>query len=122
MYDNVEGDIKLNEFYGEFDLEKNQIIEDSLQGKAQIDGAKIRFHKDVDIITTKSLDITFEKNKLQLNLIEPIFKGKKLDGSYVAIHDIASAANGAVEVNIKTNSKLDKDLKYKLLLKFIEEI
>ena len=110
MYDNVEGDLKLQEFYGEFDLEKNQIIEESLQGKAQIDAAKIRFHKDLDVITTKNLDVTFENNKLQLNLIEPIFKGKKLDGSYVAIHNIASLENGAVEVNIKANSKLDKDI------------
>jgi hypothetical protein len=110
MYDNVEGELKLQEFYGEFDLEKNQIIEESLQGKAQIDAAKIRFHKDLDVITTKSLDITFDNNKLLLNLIEPIFKGKNLDGSYVAIHDIASSQNGSVEVSIKANSKLDKDI------------
>jgi hypothetical protein len=110
MYDNVEGDLKLQEFYGEFDLEKNQIIEESLQGKAQIEAAKIRFHKDVDVITTKSLDVTFANSKLQLNLIEPIFKGKKLDGSYVAIHNIASSLDGEVEVNIKANSKLDKDI------------
>jgi hypothetical protein len=110
MYDNVEGDIKLQEFYGEFDLEKNQIIIESLQGKARIEGAKIRFHKDVDIINTKSLDISFKDNNLQLDLIEPIYKDKKLDGSYVSIHDIASAENGEVEVNIKANSKLDKDV------------
>ncbi|MBP7769582.1 MAG: AsmA-like C-terminal domain-containing protein [Aliarcobacter sp.] len=110
MYDNVEGEFKLKEFYGEFDLEKNQIIEESLVGKAQINSAKIRFHKDVDIIETKSLDVSFKNNKLQLDLIEPIFKGKKLDGSYVAIHNIASSQEGEVEVNIKAESKLDKDI------------
>ena len=31
MYDNVTGDFKLNWFYGEFDLNKNEIIEKSLQ-------------------------------------------------------------------------------------------
>ena len=43
MYDNVEGDIKLQEFYGEYDIKNNQILENTLQGKAQIDKAKIRF-------------------------------------------------------------------------------
>ncbi len=110
MYDNVEGDIKLQEFYGEYDLKNNHIIEDSLQGKAQIKEAKIRFHKDVDIVNTKSLDISFKNNKLHFDLIEPIFKNKKLDGSFVTIHNLTSEKDGQVDVFLKTNSKLDKDI------------
>lgn len=110
MYDNVEGDIKLQEFYGEFDLKKNEIIENSLEGKAQIKDAKIRFHKDVDIVNTKSLDISFKNNKLHFDLIEPIFKNKKLDGSFVTIHNLTSEKDGQVDVFLKTNSKLDKDI------------
>lgn len=110
MYDNVEGDIKLQEFYGEYNLKKNEIIEDSLQGKAQINGAKIRFHKDVDIVNTKELNISFKNNALDFELIEPIFKGKKLDGSYVTIHNLASEKNGQVDVFLKTQSKLDEDI------------
>ena len=110
MYDNVEGDIKLQEFYGEYDLKNNHIIEDSLQGKAQIKEAKIRFHKDVDIVNTKSLDISFKNNKLHFDLIEPIFKNKKLDGSFVTIHNLTSEKDGQVDVFLKTSSKLDKDI------------
>ena len=110
MYDNVEGDIKLQEFYGEYDLKKNEIIEDSLQGKAQIKEAKIRFHKDVDIVNTKNLDISFKNNALHFDLIEPIFKDKKLDGSFVTIHNIASEKNGQVDVFLKTQSMLDNDI------------
>lgn len=110
MYDNVEGDIKLQEFYGEYDLKKNQIVEDSLQGKAQIKEAKIRFHKDVDVVNTTNLDISFKNNKLHFDLIEPIFRGKKLDGSFVTIHDIASEKNGQVDVFLKTESMLDNDI------------
>ena len=110
MYDNVEGDIKLQEFYGEYDLKNNQIIEDSLQGKAQIKEAKIRFHKDIDIVNTKSLDISFKDNKLHFDLIEPIFKDKKLDGSYVTIHNLTSEKDGQVDVFLKTNTKLDQDI------------
>ena len=110
MYDNVQGEMKLNEFYGEFDLEKNQIIEKSLEGKAQIIGAKIRFHEKVDVINTKSLDVSFKDDKLHFDLIEPRFKGKNIDGSFVTIFNLTSLEKGRVDVNIKTVDKLDKDI------------
>ena len=66
MYDNVKGDIKIEELYAEYDLINNHIIENSIQGKAQIKDAKIRFHKDVDAVNTKSLDIFFKDNRLHL--------------------------------------------------------
>ena len=46
MYDNVQGDIKLQEFYGEYDLKNNQVLENTLQGKAQIKDGKIRFNNE----------------------------------------------------------------------------
>lgn len=110
MYDNVKGDIKIEGLYAEYDLINNHIIENSIQGKAQIKDAKIRFHKDVDVVDTKSLDIYFKDNKLHFNLIEPIFKDKKLDGSFVVINNLTSEKNGQVDVFLKTNSKLDKDI------------
>lgn len=110
MYDNVKGDIKIEGLYAEYDLINNQILENSIQGKAQIKDAKIRFHKDVDVVNTKSLDIFFKDNKLHFNLIEPIFKDKKLDGSFVLINNLTSEKNGQVDVFLKTNSKLDKDI------------
>ena len=47
---------------------------------------------------------------LHFNLIEPIYKNKSLEGSYVTIHHLTSEKNGEVEVNIKANTKLDKDI------------
>ena len=110
MYDNVKGDIKIEELYAEYDLINNHIIENSIQGKAQIKDAKIRFHKDVDAVNTKSLDIFFKDNRLHFNLMEPMFKDKKLDGSFVLINNLTSEKNGQVDVFLKTNSKLDKDI------------
>ena len=110
MYDNVKGDIKIEELYAEYDLINNHIIENSIQGKAQIKDAKIRFHKDVDAVNTKSLDIFFKDNRLHFNLMEPMFKDKKLDGSFVVINNLTSEKNGQVDVFLKTNSKLDKDI------------
>ena len=126
MYDNVEGDIKLQEFYGEYDLKNNHIIESSLEGKAQIKEAKIRFHKDVDVVNTKSLDISFKNDKLDFNLIEPTFKNKSLAGSYVTIHNLTSEEKGQVDVFIKADSKLDKDIldilkAYKINLPLIQK-
>lgn len=126
MYDNVQGDIKLQEFYGEYDLKNNHIIESSLQGKAQIKEAKIRFHKDVDVVNTKSLDISFKNDKLDFNLIEPTFKNKSLAGSYVTIHNLTSQEKGQVDVFIKADSKLDKDIldilkAYKINLPLIQK-
>ena len=126
MYDNVEGDISLKEFYGEFDLEKKEIIEESLRGKAQIDKAKIRFHKDVDIVNTKSLNVLFKNNQLHFELVEPVFKNKTLDGSYVTIHNLASEKDGIVDVYLKTNSMLDNDIlgilkAYKINLPLIQK-
>ena len=42
---------------------------------------KIRFHNEVDVVNTKSLDISCKNDELHFNLIEPDFKDKKLDGS-----------------------------------------
>ncbi|AXX89723.1 AsmA family protein (DUF3971 domain) [Arcobacter suis CECT 7833] len=110
MYDNVQGDIKIEGLYAEYDLENNHIIEDSISGRAQIKDAKIRFHNNVDVVNTKSLDISFYKDRLHFDLIEPMFKEKSLDGSFVTIHNLTSEKNGQVDVFLKTNSKLDKDI------------
>ena len=126
MYDNVEGDIKLQEFYGEYDLKNNQVLENTLQGKAQIKDGKIRFNNEVDTINTKSIDISFKNDELHFDLIEPLFKDKKLDGSYVTIHNLTSQEKGQVDVFIKTDSKLDKDVldilkAYKINLPLIQK-
>ena len=108
MYDNVEGNLELKEFYGSFDLEKNKIIEKSLNGRAVIKDAKIKFHKNAKKIATKQIDVGFEDNKLTLDLIEPVYENIKIDGSYVHINNIASSKNGNVIVNIEAKkAKLD---------------
>lgn len=110
MYDNVKGDISIKNFYGEFDLEKNEIIEKSLKGNALINQAKIKFHKDVDEIITKNVEVSFENDTLHFSLIEPKFKDKDISGSFVTIHNLTSGEKGEVEVDIRTNNRLDEDI------------
>ena len=106
MYDNVDGKLQLNEFYGSFDLEKNKIIEKSLYGKAVIKDAKIKFNENLEQINTKQIDIDFKNSKLSLNLIQPVFRNIKMDGSYVHINNITSLENGNVVVNIEAKKAI----------------
>ena len=108
MYDNVKGKLQLKEFYGSFDLEKNQIIEKSLYGNAVIKNAKIKFHKNAKEISTKQIDVSFKDDKLKLELVKPVYEKINIDGSYVHIDNLTSEKNGVVEVNIKASkAKLD---------------
>jgi len=107
MYDNVKGNIKLDEFYGQVDLVKKAVIEKSLRGKAHIDKAKIEFHKDAKKIDTKRVDVTYEKDRLSFNLIKPVYEGIKIDGSNVVINNLTSEQKGEVVVDIRATAKLD---------------
>lgn len=107
MYDNVKGNLRLEEFYGKVDLVKEKIIEKSLQGKATIDKAKIRFHKDVKTVDTKKINVVYKKDTLSFDLVEPKYDGIDLKGSNVVINNLTSEQQGEVVVNIKANAKLD---------------
>lgn len=110
MYDNIQGDISLKDFYGEFDLEHNQILLDTLEGNAIIDNAKIRFHKDLKTVDTKSVEIKFHNNNLSFKLNEPKYADILIDGSSVVINNLTSAKDGEVIIDIKANSKLDEEV------------
>ena len=111
MYDNIEGKIQLNELYGSFDLEKNQIIGKSLLGKAVIKDAKIQFNKNLSKVQAKQINLLFKNDTLSLNLIEPTYNKVKIDGSSVVINNLSSGKEGEVLVNIKApKAKLDNKI------------
>ena len=107
MYENVLGPIKLNQFTGKYDLIKNELDLNSLNGKATIKKAQITFHKDVETIKTSKIDVTFNNGNLTFILDNPTFKDISIDGSFVKIENLASNENGKVIVHIKTNHRLD---------------
>jgi hypothetical protein len=110
MYDNVKGDITLKEFYGSYDLKNNKVLMKSLNGKASISNAKISFHKDVEALDVKQVDINYDNDELSFNLIEPKYKKTAMDGSNVIIHNLTSLNKGEVEINIKAKTTLNKDI------------
>lgn len=110
MYDNVKGEFKVDWFYGEFDLEKNILLEKSLQGKAHIKDAQIKYHKDLETIKTTSVDVVYKKGNLDFYLQNPIYKAKSLENSFVSLKNLIDEDNGLVEVNIFAKTKLDNDI------------
>jgi len=110
MYDNVKGPIKLNEFSGVYNLTKNMIEEDSLNGTATIDKGQIKFHKDVEPIMTQKIDVAFINGNLLFNLDKPRYKNIKIDGSYVKIENLVSQKKGKVIVSIKMKQRLDENV------------
>lgn len=110
MYENVTGDFKLDWFYGEYDLLKNEIIEKSLEGEAHIKNAKIMFHKNIDKIITQNIKVKFENDTLHFDLIDGKFKDKNLVNSYVTVKKLTNEIDGVVDVNIQTKTKFDNDI------------
>ena len=111
MYDNVKGDIKLDYLYGEVDVEKKELIQKSLYGKAKVKRAKIKFHKSLKPVVTKNVDIDFKKGNLSFNLKEPKYEDIDINGSTVVIENLISKDTGVVKVNIKSEKiRLNNDV------------
>jgi len=110
IYDNVVGDFKLDWLYGEFDLKKQKLIFKSLQGNAHIKDAKIRFHPSLKQINTSSVKVNYKNDTLRFDLINPKYKNKNLDNSFVEIQNLTNKDKGKVLVNIQTKASLDKDI------------
>ncbi|MGA1931319.1 AsmA-like C-terminal domain-containing protein [Arcobacter sp. YIC-464] len=126
MYDNVQADIKLEDFYGQVDLERKNVIEKSLKGTAKLFDAKINFQKGASTVDSKEVDLEFKNGNLHINLLKPKYEDVDIDGSFVVIRNLASQNNGVVEVNIKSQSKLNQTIldllkTYKIKIPLIQE-
>ncbi|MGM0518724.1 MAG: AsmA-like C-terminal domain-containing protein [Campylobacterota bacterium] len=111
MYDNVKGDIKLDFLYAEYDIQKKELIEKSLNGKAQVTDARVKFHKSLKPIVTKRVDIDFDKGDLSFDLKQPKYEQIDIQGSKVVIENLISREEGVVKVNIKSKKiRLNDDV------------
>ncbi|TLT06097.1 DUF3971 domain-containing protein [Aliarcobacter thereius] len=110
IYDNIKGEMRLEGFYGEFDLNNYTLDLSSLEGHASIKNAEIEFQKDIEKIKSRELKIKFEDNSLKIDLEDAFFKNKELKNSFVKINQISDSERGEVLINIETKSALDKDI------------
>lgn len=110
MYDNVEGKIKLNYLSGRIDLKKQLPIINSIKGQAFVENAKIRFNKDAKRVMTPRLTVNYENDTLSFDLEKPTYANSKLYGSRVYINNLTSLEKGVVNVDLKSDSKLDDNV------------
>ena len=104
----VANDYHLNEINGKVDLAKNDFYLNDLNATANAKNLLVKFEKGLPAVNVSEANITLKNSKLKFDLIAPVYKGKKLDGSNVAINNIFDEKNANLELFLKTNSIYDE--------------
>lgn len=110
IYDKVEGKLKLDWFYGEYDLKNDRFLDKTFEGEAHIKDAKIKFHKTLDPIYSSKVKIYFKDEKLSFDLLEAKYLNKELSKAFVLVNDLKDEKEGKVLLNIETLSSLDEEV------------
>ena len=104
----VADDYHLNEINGKADLKKNDLFLNELNATANAKNLLVKFDKGLPAVNVAEANITLNNSKLKFDLTAPVYKGKKLDGSNVAINNIFDEKSANLELFIKTNSIYDE--------------
>ena len=104
----VADDYHLNEINGKADLKKNDLFLNELNATANAKNLLVKFDKSLPAVNVAEANITLNNSKLKFDLTAPVYKGKKLDGSNVAINNIFDEKSANLELFIKTNSIYDE--------------
>lgn len=104
----VADDYELKEINGKADLAKNNFYLNDLNATANTKNLLVKFEKGLPAINVGEANITLKNSKLKFDLISPIYKGKKLDGSSVVINNIFDEKSANLELLIKTKSIYDE--------------
>ena len=98
----------LNEINGKADLKENDLFLNELNATANAKNLLVKFDKGLPAVNVAEASITLNNSKLKFDLTAPVYKGKKLDGSNVAIKNIFDEKSANLELFIKTNSIYDE--------------
>ncbi|WP_149717743.1 YhdP family protein [Campylobacter concisus] len=104
----VADDYELKEINGKANLAKNNFYLNDLNATANTKNLLVKFEKGLPAVNVGEANITLKNSKLKFDLISPIYKGKKLDGSSVAINNIFDEKSANLELLIKTKSIYDE--------------
>ena len=104
----VADDYHLNEINGKADLKKNDLFLNELNATANAKNLLVKFDKGLPAVNVAEANITLNNSKLKFDLTAPVYKGKNLDGSNVAINNIFDEKSANLELFIKTNSIYDE--------------
>lgn len=104
----VADDYHLNEINGKADIKENDLFLNELNATANAKNLLVKFDKGLPAVNVAEANITLNNSKLKFDLTAPVYKGKKLDGSNVAINNIFDEKSANLELFIKTNSIYDE--------------
>ena len=104
----VADDYHLNEINGKANLKENDLFLNELNATANAKNLLVKFDKNLPAVNVAEANITLNNSKLKFDLTAPVYKGKKLDGSNVAINNIFDEKSANLELFIKTNSIYDE--------------
>jgi len=104
----VADDYHLKEINGKADLKENDLFLNELNATANAKNLLVKFDKGLPAVNVAEANITLNNSKLKFDLTAPVYKGKKLDGSNVAINNIFDEKSANLELFIKTNSIYDE--------------
>ncbi|WP_148799837.1 AsmA-like C-terminal domain-containing protein [Campylobacter concisus] len=104
----IADDYELKEINGKVDLAKNDFYLNDLNATANTKNLLVKFEKGLPAVNVGEANITLKNSKLKFDLISPIYKDKKLDGSSVAINNIFDEKSANLELLIKTKSIYDE--------------
>ncbi|WP_107785193.1 AsmA-like C-terminal domain-containing protein [Campylobacter concisus] len=106
----IADDYELKEINGKVDLAKNDFYLNDLNATANTKNLLVKFEKGLPAVNVGEANITLKNSKLKFDLISPIYKGKKLDGSNVTINNIFDEKSANLELFIKTKSIYDETI------------
>lgn len=100
---------KLEYLYGEYNYKTGNFFPDKMRGLAKAKDVKVKFHKDVEPVFIKDLDITLKKNRLSFKLKNPIYKNIKILDSDIYIYNLLTEGAGIV-VSLRTEAMFDEKI------------
>lgn len=106
----VADDYELKEINGKANLAKNDFYLNDINATANTKNLLVKFEKGLPAVNVGEANITLKNSKLKFDLISPIYKGKKLDGSSVVINNIFDEKSANLELLIKTKSIYDETI------------
>ena len=118
---------KLHYLTGSIKLKKDGSVEfdpQKLKAFATAYSANIHFNSNVPPVHTKKIDITLKNDTLRFKLYDPIYEGKKLNGSFVQIRNLTNS-KAELDAHIVVNDKVDNSIKtilsaYDINLPFVQ--
>ncbi|MBE3021371.1 YhdP family protein [Campylobacter sp. 7477a] len=100
-------DYNIKELNGKVDLENSEFYLDDLNATAVAKGLKVKFEKSLEAVDVKEASIKLKNSNLYFDLLEPVYKGRKLDGSNLVIYNIFDEKEAGILLNLKTRSMYD---------------